>query len=105
MHRPDVDRLKEEVDSVAFADWKAYMHIDPFLCERMDVLFAWLLVTIDGKFRDSTSLPPKISDYIFSPWAESYWNAIDNPAKHVAPLLKSIFSKIPGVVVGEPARG
>lgn len=93
----------EEVDSAQFAEWQAFMSADPFLHERMDLLFASLFAFLESRFCGDSSSSITLSDYLYSPWGKENWEK--PPAKEkVAAMLKSIFSAMPGVVVKEAER-
>lgn len=74
--------------------------MDPFLCERMDLLFGLLQHLIVARFSEGSSCTPM--DFTFNPWSERAREALSRDPKKTAQLLKSIFSEMPGVTVTPP---
>jgi hypothetical protein len=91
----------EEIDSAQFAEWKAFMSADPFLHERMDLLFASLQAFLESRLcGDPSSGSITLADYLCDPWASEHWEA--KPPSVDLATLKSIFASLPGVVIGPP---
>lgn len=79
------------------------MDVDPFPCERLDVLFGLLMQLIATRFGNPDSPIPSVLDFVFQPWSKEAWNREVSEQESIETIV-SIFENMKGVTIVRPPK-